>query len=127
MESLDGRHRVVARHQRRFAEGFHHAAPARIDRVIDHGREGPALAVRVTFEPGDARRDARIGGIEGGGESERHREHRPVAVDDVGGEHHRDAEPRFLDRDALDAIDVARRPFERGHLEADAAARQFLG
>ena len=94
--------------------------------MIDHGREGPALAVRITFEPGDLGDGARVGGIEGRGEPERHGKHRPVAVDDVGGEHHRDAEPRFLDRDALDAVDVLRRPLEGGHLEADALARQVL-
>ena len=105
MKTLDGRDRVVARHQRRFAESFDDAAPARIGRVIDHRREGPALAMRIAFESGDARHGARVVGIEGGREPERHRKHGPVAVDDVGGEHHRDAEPGFLDGDALDAIE----------------------
>jgi hypothetical protein len=48
-------------------------------------------------------------------------------MDDVGGEHEGYAELRLLQCNALDAVDVARRPFEGRHLEADAFACQFLG
>jgi hypothetical protein len=126
MESAHGRDGVVARHQRRFAERFDDAAPARIHGMIDHRGERPALAVRIPFESADRGRRPRIGRIEGRGEAERYREYGPVSVDDVGREHDRNAETRLLHRDALNAVEVLRGILEGGHLESDALARELL-
>src|SRR5262249_42947791 len=52
---------------------------------------------------GDPRRARGVRGVEGGGDPERHGEHRAHAVNDVVAEDERDAETRLFDGDPLDA------------------------
>ncbi len=107
LEAAHERGGEAAREHRRLAERLGDPAPARLLGDVDHRRERP----RDPVDDGLAGRDLAdlLGevGVEGGGDAERDRAHRAVAVDDVAAEEQRDAEAAALDGVALGGVDVA--------------------
>jgi hypothetical protein len=95
------RHRHARAEVGIFTRALDDAAPARITRDVDHGREGPVQSRRGGFLGGDARGAL----LRLGRPARRHREwhgkNRPISVHHVHGKQQRDAEPRFLDRHFL--------------------------
>ncbi len=87
-----------------FARAFHHPAPARIARHVDHGREGPVDAKRRGLSGGDARRQFDGRHVPRRRFAQRHREYGLVAVDDVKAEQQRNLQARLHGR----RLDLAR-------------------
>lgn len=91
-----------------FAVPLGDAAPARLVRDVHHRRVRPVDAAA----PGLLRRHRRVGARHGGVEArtlgQRDREVRGVPVDDVQAEDQRDAQPRLLDGDVLQRVELRR-------------------
>jgi hypothetical protein len=107
LEPADLRCRERAAEERVFARALDDPAPAGVAGDVDHRREGPVEACRARLSRGDARGALRVRRVPRGGHRQRNREDRAVAVDHVHAEQQRNAEPAFLDRDALQ---LAQRP-----------------
>ena len=90
------------------AGALDHASPARVARDVEHGREGPVQARGPGFARGHRLRLLVARGVPRRGHGQGHREDRAVAVDHVEGEEHRDLEPRLLDRDLLERVELLR-------------------
>ena len=106
------------------AEAFRGAAPARIARDVDHGREGHVQAVGGGFDRGHARGAFDGAHVPARSQAQADGEDGPVAVHDVIGEEQRDAQaalPGGILHHAV--VDVDHR-VERA---ADAAGRDLLG
>ena len=83
------------------AGALHDPAPPRVPGDVHHRREGPVDAGRGRLRRGDAGRLLDRRHVPARRLAERDREHRPVAVDHVEPEDHRDLEPAVLDRQLL--------------------------
>ncbi|MNV21021.1 hypothetical protein D3C71_1119450 [compost metagenome] len=101
LEAAHARRRELARQVRVFAHAFEAAAPARVARDVDHGREGPAKAVGRGLDRRRARRALGQRGLPARGLGQRHREDGAKAVDHVGAEDQRNAQPRLAHRHLL--------------------------
>ena len=107
------------------AGGLGDAAPARLVGDVDHRA--------VDLLDADGRRLAGADGVVGGGHrrveaarrAQRDREDRAVAVDRVVGEEDRDVQPRLLDRDVLEVVDLRR--IDEAEDRADALLRVRVG
>ena len=90
------------------AGGLGDAAPARLVGDVDHRAVDLLDADRGRL----ARGDRVVGGghrrVEAARGAQRHGEDRAVAVDGVVGEEDRDVQPRLLDRDVLEVVDLRR-------------------
>ena len=123
LRGLDARRREDGAEVRVLAGGLGDAAPARLVGDVDHRA--------VDLLDADRRRLARGDRVVGGGHrrveaargAQRHREDRAVAVDRVVGEEDRDVQPRLLDRDVLEVVDLRR----VGEAEDPAHARLRVG
>ena len=95
------RHRHARAEVGIFTRALDDAAPARITRDVDHGREGPVQSRRGGFLGCDTRRALLRLGRPGRSHGQWHRENGSIAVHHVHGEQQRDAQARFLDRHFL--------------------------
>ena len=83
---------------------FGDASPTCIARDVEHGRKGHGDAVSGGFRRGLAGRLFPQNRIERGSLGQWDGENRPVSVQNVESEEQRNAEPRFFDGDALNAV-----------------------
>src|SRR5512145_985909 len=106
LEAAHHRGTEGTREVRVLATALRDPAPARIPTDVDHRSEGPVVAVRRGLGGSHRRPLLDQLRVERRCESQRDRQHRPVAVDDVPTEDQRDPEARTLPRDLLQAIPV---------------------
>ena len=88
-----------------FAGSFHHAAPARVSRDVDHGSKGPLDAGGAGFAGGHGLRLFGYCRVPTGGHGDGDGIDGAEAVDDVEAEEERNVEAALLDRGVLEAID----------------------
>ena len=99
-----------------FAGAFYDAAPARVARNIDHGREGPVQPGRGGFIGGHARGAFFALRRPGRRQREGHGEDGPIAMDHVHGKQQRNTEARLFDGGFLQFA----QGFRAGHMKIGA-------
>ena len=91
-----------------FAGAFHHAAPARIARHIEHRRKSERYPGRFCLDGGCPRRCLPKVWVHRGGFRKRHRKDNLVAVQHVQREQERNAKARLFKRDLLQLAETRR-------------------
>ena len=108
-----------------FTSGLGYTTPARVVRHVHHR----AVHLLDSGRRGLAGTEGSVGfsdrWIEAAGLCQRDREHRAETVDGVEGEQDRDVQPRLLDRDVLEVVDL--RWIREAEDAADPVARLIVG